>query len=448
MARFMPRGMPGLVFWALLLMTATSSYVTIEPAPCDVMFVVFAPLLLLTGYFALVWPMNPVMYLGGALFFVLNAISMIMAYEPWVSARYWAITVYLVLFWLLIVSLVARFGPAAYRVINGGFQVAALITAIIGILAGLRLIPNWNDFMLTENGERIRSTFKDSNVLGPYLVAAASMLIADTIVARRFRLWRVICLMIYAVAILLTFSRGAYLAGVVTIGALIGLFCSLGKYRGSVDWLAVRMVPVGILFFIASVFVLEKVNLTEFFINRFAYQSYDDERFMNQQDILNTVGQKPIGIGPGSWNLHHYVHDVHSLFLRTWVEHGHLALIGLIVFLGAWFLDTWRGVRRPGPYQDIYVVCFAVVFGIMSNSFSIDTVHWRHLILFLALPVGLLSYEVHRDPAQDPDARLQRLARQSPWGRLEIWVPVPRADAGLESVNLRDHPRQVSQVGQ
>ena len=112
--------------------------------------------------------------------------------------------------------------------------------------------------------------------------------------------------------------------------------------------------------------------------------------------------------------MHHYLHDVHSLFLRTWVEHGHLGLIGLLCLLGAWFVDAWRGVFRPGPHQAIYAVCFAVVLGIMSNSFSIDTVHWRHLFLFMAIPVGLLSYEVYRDPAQQFDPFLQSLATKTP----------------------------------
>lgn len=406
--------LPSLAFWGLLLMTATSSYVSQEPAPCDLAFVFFAPLFLLVGLYSLVWPMNPVMYFGGGIFFVMNLASMIMAHEPWVSARYEIITVYLLLFWLLIVSLTAKLGPSVYRVINGGFQIAALITSIIGILAGLHLIPNWNDFMLTENGERIRSTFKDSNVLGPYLVAASAMLIADTVVAKRFKLWQMTCLAIYALAILLTFSRGAYLAAVVTFGTLFGLFWLLKKYRPAIDWLLVRLLPVGLVICLAGVVVLERINLTDFFVNRFAYQSYDDERFENQQHILRTVGQMPIGIGPGGWNLHHYLHDVHSLFLRTWVEHGHLGLIGLLCFLLAWFVDAWRGVFRAGPHQSIYIVCFSVVLGIMSNSFSIDTVHWRHLFLFLAIPVGLLAYEVHRDPAQCDDPFLKSLAARTP----------------------------------
>ena len=408
------RPLPRLVIISLFLMTAMSSYVTIEPAPCDVVFVLFAPLLLVAGWYSLVWPMNPVMYFGAGLFFVMNVVSMIMAYEPSVSARYAMITVYLLFFWLLIISLMAKFGPRAFRVINAGFQIAALITSIIGSLAGLHLIPNWQDFMLAEGGERICSTFKDPNVLGPYLVAASAMLIADTIVAKRFKLWQMTCLTIYALAILLTFSRGAYLAAVVTIATLFGLFWQLGKYRPAVDWLLVRMVPVGLVIGLAGVIALERVNLTDYFVHRVAYQSYDDERFENQQHILRTVGQMPIGVGPGSWNLHHYLHDVHSLFLRTWVEHGHLGLIGLLCLLLAWFVETWRGVFRSGPHQYIYVVCFAVVLGIMSNSFSIDTIHWRHLFLFLAIPVGLLSYEVHRDPAQRHDPFLQMLAARTP----------------------------------
>ena len=121
------RPLPRLVIISLFLMTAMSSYVTIEPAPCDVVFVLFAPLLLVAGWYSLVWPMNPVMYFGAGLFFVMNVVSMIMAYEPSVSARYAMITVYLLFFWLLIISLMAKFGPRAFRVINAGFQIAVVV---------------------------------------------------------------------------------------------------------------------------------------------------------------------------------------------------------------------------------------------------------------------------------------------------------------------------------
>lgn len=405
---------PRWVLVSLFLMTATSSYVIVEPAPCDRLFAIAAPLLLLTGWFSLVWPMNPLMYFGVGLLFAINVVSMAMALEPGVSARYWMITVYLLLYWLLIISLVAKIGPRAYRTILWGFQTAAMFTATIGNLAGLQLIPNWQQFMLDSGSERIRSTFKDANVLGPFLVAASAMLIAEAIVRKRIKAWHVVCLGNYALAILLTFSRGAYLAAIVTIGSMVGIFWMLGKFRPAVNWLALRLAPLSLVLAVVAVFALEQVNLTDYFVNRFAYQSYDDERFENQQHILRTVGQMPVGIGPGSWNLHHYLHDVHSLFLRSWVEHGHLGLIAVLCILFGWFAATWHCVFRPGPNQAIYVVCFAVVLGIMSNSFSIDTIHWRHLFLFMGIPVGLLAYEVHRDATQAGDPFLSALAARTP----------------------------------
>jgi hypothetical protein len=405
---------PRWVLVGLFLMTATSSYVIVEPAPCDLLFAIVAPLLLLTGWYSLVWPMNPLMYFGAGLLFVINVVSMAMAREPSVSARYWMITVYLLLYWLLVISLVAKIGPRAYRTIVWGFQTAAMFTATIGNLAGMQLIPNWQQFMLEEGSERIRSTFKDANVLGPFLVAASAMLIADAIVRRRIKLWHAVFLANYALAILLTFSRGAYLAAIVTIGSMVGIFWMLGKYRHAVNWLMLRLAPLSLVLAVAAVFALEQINLTDFFVNRFAYQSYDDERFENQQHILRTVGQSPVGIGPGSWNLHHYLHDVHSLFLRSWVEHGHLGLIAVLCMLIGWFVATWHCVVRAGPNQAIYIVCFAVVLGIMSNSFSIDTIHWRHLFLFLGIPVGLLAYEVHRDATQAGDPFLSALAARTP----------------------------------
>jgi hypothetical protein len=374
-------------------MTATSSYVTVEPAPCDLAFVLCAPLLLISGRYVLVRPANPLIYLGAALFFAVNTISLAVAHEFLVSFRYYVITVYLLLYFLLIVSLVARYGLAVYRVLNGSFQIAAVSAASIGILAGLRVLPNWNDFMLTENGERIRSTFKDSNVLGPFLVAACAMLVADVLVRRRLRIWQLVCLTVYSLAILMTYSRGAYLAAFVTMVSLAGMFWLQPHYRQATATWITKLIPVAILIGAAGLLVLQATDLTDFFVSRFAYQSYDDERFENQQHILRTIGQDPLGIGPGSWNLHHYLHDVHSLFLRAWVEHGHLGLIGLLCFLLGWTIDAWRGVHRRSEHQYVYLVSMAVFLGVMSNSFSIDTVHWRHLFLFMALPVGLIAYE-------------------------------------------------------
>lgn len=388
--------MPMHVTVCVVAMIATSSIVMFEPAPCDLAFVLSWPLLFLTGHITLVRPFNPLLYLGAILFFVLNVISLTMAREFLVGLRYFAITVYLMVYAGLFVSLVARYGDKVIRVVHYSMQFAAVITATIGILARFRLIPNWQMFMLTEVGLRVRSTFKDANVFGPFLVAAMVLILTDIIVRQRIKLWQVACLALQTSGILLSFSRGAFLAAFVSVFATFALFYWMPVYRKSTTRVLWMLVPVGGVVTAAMFVLLVSTDLYDFFLQRFSYQSYDDIRFLNQRDILNTVTEVPAGIGPGQWNFDWYLHDVHSLFLRTWVEHGILALIGLLCLIAAWFGDAWKGIRRSGPHAHYIVACVAIVIGVLSNSASIDTVHWRHFVLFAAIGTGIVLYDINR----------------------------------------------------
>ena len=387
--------MPGVVAHSLFWMVATSSVVMFEPAPCDLAFVVFFPFLFLTGHIILVRPIHPLIAFGGSMFMLMNLISIVPSFEWPVALRYLLITIYLGVFFIVIVGLFARYGPQAYETVKMAFIVAGLVTAIVGILARFRAIPNWEMFMLTDAGFRIKSTFKDANVLGPFLIAASVLILTDMILRRKIKLWEVVCLSIYAVAILLTFSRGAYLAGVVSFSCLLLLFWWVPQYRAATNRILFLLVPTGLAVSAVIVAVLISTGLGEFFVERFSYQKYDDERFLNQQEILHTVGRVPVGVGPGSWNKdnHLYIHDVHSLFLRTWVEHGSVGFIGLLLFLFGWCQAIWAKIAQCGKYVHIYIACGAIFWGVISNSASIDTVHWRHFFLFMAIPVGLIVYE-------------------------------------------------------
>ena len=403
---------PVFVRFSLVAMIATSSIVMFEPAPCDLAFALAFPFLFLTGHFVLRRPMNPVLCFGVVLFLIMNVISLTVAFELAPALRYFAITVYLVVFSLVIVSVIGRYGEPAYEVIKKAFLFAALVTAIVGILARFQLIPFWEMFMLTEAGLRIRSTFKDANVLGPFLVAATVLVLTDVVVRRKIKVWEVGFLAICLVAIILTFSRGAYLAGAVSWLVMSVLFLWVPNHRSSANAILVRCFPVALLLGLVVIAVLASTGLIDFFLERFSYQSYDDERFLNQQHVIETVGRVPVGIGPGSWNKDNYlyIHDVHSLFLRTWVEHGTIGLLGLLVFLFAWCHDVWKRIARCGKYVHLYIASGAIFWGVMSNSFSIDTVHWRHLFLFLAIPIGLIVYE-ESEKRQTGTGRESSLAR-------------------------------------
>lgn len=395
------RELPQLVWFTLFAMIVGSSVVLIEPAPCDIVFVIFAPLLIATGHFVFMKSINKAILLGLSLFLVMNVISLANSFDVALSARYFAITVYLVAFWLLIISLLGKFGETAFCVIRDAMLIAAFIAAVIGILAKFQVVPNWQIFILdyqpgaNPDHLRIRSTFKDANVLGPYLAAAVALILTEVTVMRRVKWWQIGCIFVYFVAIILTYSRGAYLACVVSWTVLAVLFWWVPRYRDSANAVFIRLIPLGIIFLVVVIIGLIASGWFDYFLQRFAFQEYDNERFFNHQQIIESFGEVPLGLGPGSWNKysHLYLHDVHSLFLRTWVENSIVGLAGLLIFLFAWCGEVWQAIARGGKYVHIHIVCLAVFLGIMSNSFSIDTIHWRHLFLFMAIPLGMIIFE-------------------------------------------------------
>lgn len=104
----------------------------------------------------------------------------------------------------------------------------------------------------------------------------------------------------------------------------------------------------------------------------------------------------PLGIGPGSFE--RYSANAisarpdgmapHNSVLRILVE---LGFPGLAVYFGLIGLSLWRGVRmgklvkKPMP-----IALPPIMIGMLIQGLVIDTVHWRHWWLILALPFALV----------------------------------------------------------
>lgn len=95
---------------------------------------------------------------------------------------------------------------------------------------------------------------------------------------------------------------------------------------------------------------------------------------------------------------------MHNLYLRVLVENGWLAFLGWGLFLSGWLIASYHGSIRSGRFVVDYVVAVSVVAGILVESLVIDTLHWRHFFLFLAVPVGLLEHEKKTLLTSQPDA--------------------------------------------
>ena len=146
---------------------ATSSIVMLEPAPCDLLFGACLLLLLVTGRFTVMRSVHALVYVGLLLLLFGNLFSLPFAHDPTFAVSYLMITVYLVVSWLVYTALLGRYGKSLVLVVAKAYHIAACVTAGVGVLARFHLIPYAEIFMRDASGMRIKSTFKDPNVLGP-----------------------------------------------------------------------------------------------------------------------------------------------------------------------------------------------------------------------------------------------------------------------------------------
>jgi hypothetical protein len=90
--------------------------------------------------------------------------------------------------------------------------------------------------------------------------------------------------------------------------------------------------------------------------------------------------------------------NAHSLYARTLAEHGvpglaALSLFILILLIGTCFRALQEITRPYGLSAKVVAACMA---GLALNSAVIDTIHWRHFWLVLALAWVIFT---QREPA-------------------------------------------------
>jgi O-antigen ligase len=387
------RPIPSTLAWPVALAVGSSFYVAIEPAPTDLLFLLLLPVVVFKRGIGFPLDLNPILTIGLLAFFAFSALSILGSQDFGRSTFYFAITAYLLVSWYIVVTLLANYGAPMWELIIRAFLVAAVLAALVGLVSHFSTVVQDNLGLQPSYGaERTRGTFKDPNVYGPFLCAAL-LLVINHMVTRRFlsiTLLSLLCL--FAVEVLATFSRGAFVSLGVSLFFYFGLLVCVRPRR---DWLArslVIFVAGSLLVGAASVAFLRASSLEDFLFTRLQLQDYDDHRFSSQSLAIATVAEAPFGIGPGQSETF-FPHATHNLYVRITVENGLLSMLFWLLFLGATAWIGLRGARRPGLFQDVYVCCLAILAGILVNSLVIDSLHWRHLYLFLAIPIGLARYE-------------------------------------------------------
>jgi O-antigen ligase len=383
---------PPVLYWLVALAIGSSFYVVIEPAPTDLFFLLlFAAVL---GKKGIRFPLdlNPILAIGLLGFAAGSTLSLLWSRDFGHAALFFSITTYMLVSWYLVVTLLQNYGPPTWELIRRAFLVAAALAAIIGLVSHFSSVLQNVLALRDVEGLRTRSAFKDPNVYAPFLCAALLLVINQIITRRLLSITSLSLLCLFAVELLAAFSRGAFVNFAVSLSVYFGLLVCFSPRR---DWLSrsFMIALVGsILVVVASIVFLKTARLEDFLFTRLQLQSYDTERFSTQALAIATLAEAPFGIGPGQSDVWFPVAP-HNVYIRIMAENGLLTGLCWLLFLSVIVWIGMRGARRPGPFQDVYICTLAILAGIMVNSLVIDSLHWRHFFLFLAIPIGLARYE-------------------------------------------------------
>ncbi|SDN32500.1 O-antigen ligase [Paenibacillus sp. yr247] len=371
-----------LLLWFAMIM---GSFVFIEPSPYDVLFLTCIVVGFTFSYFGLPYFTLPALFMF-LLFFISNLISMYFVTGSMTSSiSFVAITVYLILTWICLVGLLKRYRRKILDLMFTGYTTAAIIAAAVGNLAYFKWIPQYESFLLFD---RVKFLFKDPNVFGPFLIPAVL-----------FCLWRFestkrsihkviwICMFFLTIlGVLFSYSRAAWGNCLIALLLYAILPSEVSKRQRLIS-----LVTLIIILGLSLVILYGQPSVYDMLMHRLKYQQYDNDRFGTQYNSLINIMDAPFGIGPGQIE-NVFGMSSHSLYVRISAEYGIVGVLSFFSFIGLTAIRAVRHVFRSrskllgNPIHPYMIIAAASLFGILFNSFFIDTLHWRHLWILLALP--------------------------------------------------------------
>src|SRR5262249_30641203 len=255
--------------------------------------------------------------------------------------------------------------------------------------------PHAHDLFATF--DRALGAFKDPNVFGPFLIWPA-LIVLERMIVRRIRLVDIIIIGILALALLVSFSRGAWFHAAVSIAIVMAhSFITAPTQRARVRIFSVGLIGIfALAAFVAILLSFESIRAM-FEQRAQLIQSYDvgdGGRFNLQGLALNAVLNFPFGMGPFEFARVHGLQQ-HNVYLQAFLVYGWIGGMAYVVMLLATLWIGFRTLFVPTPWQPFLVPAYATFVGAVIEGFVIDTDHWRHFYLLLGAIWGLAASTVN-----------------------------------------------------
>lgn len=405
------------------LAMATSGIVLSEPAPIDALSLGLIILLPVIGLARITRAL--VIYL--ALWLIVAAghfYAAMNAQDLSQTLRFSAISVYLHFASFVFAAFVALKPEQHTNLVLRYWSVAAVIAALPALAGYFDLVPGAQN-LFTKFG-RAAGTFKDPNVFGPFLVAPILYFVHLTISRSLTKAAMPLATAgLLALALLLSFSRGAWLnfAVAISVYAYLALITAQTQIQRAriTGLLAITIIAFAAIITIAVQFdavgklLSERASLTQ------SYDTGPEGRFGGQEKAVGIIAETPVGIGARTFPLRYHGEDVHNVYLSMFLNAGwlggsvYIVLVALTLFLGLRFILFTTQIRP------IFLVIYATFAATAIEGLIVDTDHWRHFYLLMGLTWGIMtspaswqapaSHKVVQSPRQSPRTRQPKIVR-------------------------------------
>ena len=350
--------------------------VDVQPAPVDAFF---ALLIATTVATVRTRPLIPA-FVGVPLaaFVLLTILSITNAVDLKRAVSFEAITLYMVMLgvWL-------SWAFAKRQWVRVGMKLYLIGAAASAALGPLALYAHLSSRLVYDNS-RAEGLFKDPNVYGAFLVPAAIFLL-DEIAEPKMLGWRrrtnIALFAIVSLGVVVSYSRAAWLNYAIAVLTLV--FVQSNR-RGGLRR-AARSVGILAGCALAGFAMLAATGSLSFLLERSHLQTYDQQRFSNQNVAFSDMFRHFFGFGPGQTEILRPL-STHSTFVRAAFEQGFLGLAMLTLVLLSTLICAIRLARNTVEVNGVGTgALLGIWLGQVTNSFFIDTLHWHHLWVSAAL---------------------------------------------------------------
>lgn len=377
----------------LWLVIASGCVVYVEPAPYDALLLGAVIVLPIAGLVSM--PRTLAVYL--ALLCGIAAGGYVASTQAGifdVPVKHVTITLYLSLTSVVLAGFVANNPVRHVRLIMSAYVAAALVASVAALIGYFDIVPSLTE-ILTEFG-RARGTFKDPNVFGAFLVPAVLYVLNDVLTARPRRALLLTPLLgILVLATLLSFSRGAWIN--LFVGLLAYGFFAFSLSRSNRQRL--KLLFCGLLAGIAVLGALAAVQtipeISERLEERASLeQSYDlgpEGRFGGQKKAAALVSEHPLGIGALEFSRLYHPEDVHQVYLNMYLNTGWFGGTLYVLLVLATIVLGLKVVLRDRELGTYGLILLAAFLGMAVEGMVVDTDHWRHFFLIMAMIWGVAA---------------------------------------------------------